>query len=165
MVKKDKEWLDQNNVEFAPLCFPGYSDRIMHPNNKEFKRAGGDFFWSQVYNSVAIGCKMIYVAMFDEIDEGTAIFKCLRQEEVPSNETTPDYYVVFKDGQYKIRTLPMGPETVTGNGWCKKASELGVTFTGIENELQSDHYLWLAGQAGKMLRGEIPMTEKQPKRE
>lgn len=165
VVKGDKEWLDKNGVEFSPLCFAGYSDRNMHPNSKVFKRAKGDFFWSQVYNSAKIGCKMIYVAMFDEIDEGTAIFKCLRQEEVPSNSPVVDYWVVYENGTYTARSLAVGPKEVTGNGWCKKASELGVTFTGIDNELQSDHYLWLAGQAGKMLRGEIPMTEKQPKRE
>ena len=166
VVKGDKEWLDKNGVEFAPLCFAGYSDRNMHPNNGLFKRAKGDFFWSQVYNSAKIGCKMIYVAMFDEIDEGTAIFKCLRQEEVPSNTPTVDYYVVFENGAYSVRSLTMGPKEVTGkNDWCKRASELGITFTGLDNEVKSDHYLWLAGQAGKMLRGEIPMTEKQPKRE
>ena len=109
---------------------------------------------------------MIYVAMFDEIDEGTAIFKCLRQEEVPSNTPTVDYYVVFENGAYSVRSLTMGPKEVTGkNDWCKLASELGITFTGLDNEVKSDHYLWLAGQAGKMLRGEIPMTEKQPTRE
>ena len=162
VVKKDKEWLDRNGVEFAPLCFPGYSDLMMHPNNKEFKRAGGDFFWSQVYNSVAIGCKMIYVAMFDEIDEGTAIFKCLRKCEVPSSEFHSEYYVVFENGAYRRSTIP---ETVSGNGWCKKASELNIKYNGIEDHLQNDHYLWLAGQAGKMLRGEIPLTEKQPARQ
>lgn len=163
VVKGDKQWLDQNGVEFAPLCFAGYSDRNIHPNNKVFKRAGGDFFWSQVYNSKEIGCKMIYVAMFDEIDEGTAIFKCLRQSELPSNEYFNDYYVVFENGAYSRSTVPV---EVTGNGnWCKLASELNVTFTGIEDHLQSDHYLWLAGQAGKMLRGEIPMTKTQPKRQ
>lgn len=163
VVKGDKAWLDQNGVEFAPLCFAGYSDRNIHPNNKVFKRAGGDFFWSQVYNSAQLGCKMIYVAMFDEIDEGTAIFKCLRQSEVPSNEYFQDYYVVFENGAYRRSTTPV---EVTGNGnWCKLASELNITFTGIEDNLQSDHYLWLAGQAGKMLRGEIPMTATQPRRQ
>ena len=163
VVKGDKQWLDQNGVEFAPLCFAGYSDRNQHPNNKVFKRAGGDFFWSQVYNSVELGCKMIYVAMFDEMDEGTAIFKCLRQSEVPSNEYWNEYYVVFKDGVYSRSTVPV---EVTGNGnWCRKASELGITFTGIEDNLQSDHYLWLAGQAGKMLRREIPLSAKQPVRQ
>ena len=162
VVKGDKQWLDQNGVEFAPLCFAGYSDRNQHPNNKVFKRAGGDFFWSQVYNSVELGCKMIYVAMFDEMDEGTAIFKCLRQSEVPSNEYWNEYYVVFKDGVYSRSTVPV---EVTGNGnWCRKASELGITFTGIEDNLQSDHYLWLAGQAGKMLRSQIDLQSKQPKR-
>jgi hypothetical protein len=27
----------------------------------------------------------LYVAMFDEIDEGTAIYKCLRENELPLN--------------------------------------------------------------------------------
>ena len=135
----------------------------MHPNNKEFKRAGGDFFWSQVYNSIAIGCKMIYVAMFDEIDEGTAIFKCLRKCEVPSAEYHSDFYVVFENGAYRRSTTFV--QVTDKNGWCKKASELNIEYNGIEDHLQNDHYLWLAGQAGKMLRGEIPLTEKQPARQ
>ena len=163
VIKADKKWLDANGVEFAPLCFAGYSDRNQHPNNRVFKRAGGDFFWNQVHNVVEMGCKMIYVAMFDEIDEGTAIFKCLRQSEVPSNEYWSEYYVIFENGTYRRSTTPV---EVSGNGnWCRKASDLNITFTGIEDNLQSDHYLWLAGQAGKMLRKEIPVTAKQPSRQ
>ena len=163
VIKADKKWLDANGVEFAPLCFAGYSDRNQHPNNRVFKRAGGDFFWSQVHNVVEMGCKMIYVAMFDEIDEGTAIFKCLRQSEVPSNEYWSEYYVIFENGTYRRSTVPV---VVSGNGnWCRKASDLNITFTGVEDNLQPDHYLWLAGQAGKMLRKEIPVTTKQPSRQ
>jgi len=28
---------------------------------------------------------MLYVAMFDEVDEGTAIFKCLKEDNLPLN--------------------------------------------------------------------------------
>jgi hypothetical protein len=59
--------------------------------------------------------------MFDEMDEGTAIFKCTNQP-------------------------PVG---------CKLLDMEG---------LPSDHYLWLTGKAGQMLRGEIPFSKKLPAR-
>ena len=65
---------------------------------------------------------MLYLAMFDEIDEGTALFKV-------SNDP------------------PVGESPF-------------LTYEG----LPSDHYLWLAGQIGKMMRGEIPATDAMPKR-
>lgn len=34
--------------------------------------------------AIRAGAEMIYVAMFDEIDEGTAIFKCAK--EVPTGK-------------------------------------------------------------------------------
>jgi hypothetical protein len=60
---------------------------------------------------------MIYVAMFDEIDEATAIFKC--SNTPPTNQPPAKF----------------------------------VTYEG----LPSDHYLWLTGQAGRMLRGDAPV--------
>ena len=39
---------------------------------------------------------------------------------------------------------------------------MNIKFNGIDDNLQSDHYLWLIGQARKMLRGEIPMSATQP---
>ena len=103
---------------------------------------------------------MLYVAMFDEIDEGTAIYKCLRKGEVPSNTYSSDYYVVYENGAYRRSDTAV---SVSGSGnWCKKASELGVTFNGIEDDLDSDYYLWLTGQAAKVLRGEAELTESKP---
>ena len=102
---------------------------------------------------------MLYVAMFDEIDEGTAIYKCLRKNEVPSNESSSDYYVVFENGAYR-RTDEQVP--VSGGGWCRKASELGVTFNGIENHLESDYYLRLTGEAGRILKGQARLTSNKP---
>jgi hypothetical protein len=41
----------------------------------QIPRNGGAFYWRQAHNAVASGCTMIYGAMFDEVDEGTAMFK------------------------------------------------------------------------------------------
>ncbi|MCC6820920.1 MAG: hypothetical protein IT579_09340, partial [Verrucomicrobia subdivision 3 bacterium] len=38
-------------------------------------RNAGHFYWRQAYNAVSAGCTMVYGAMFDEMDEGTAMFK------------------------------------------------------------------------------------------
>ena len=56
-------------------------------------RNGGQFLWDQIYNAIDSGAEMIYVAMFDEIDEGTAIFKCAT--EVPVGESV---FVPIEDG-------------------------------------------------------------------
>ena len=39
-------------------------------------RLKGEFLWSQMIAAKPSGCKKTYVAIFDEVDEGTAIFKC-----------------------------------------------------------------------------------------
>ena len=161
VIKNDKMWLDGNGVGFVPLCFPGFSDQNISPGHRVFARHGGDFFWKQLHYNIAAGAKMIYIAMFDEIDEGTAIYKCLNEKNLPSNVYSSDYYVVYENGVYSRKTTPV---SLTSPDWCALASTLGITFKGIEDELGTDHYLWLAGQAGKMMRGEIPLTEIQPKR-
>ena len=147
------------DVDFCPLVFPGFSDRNMHPDHSVYDRHSGDFYWQQIYKFINQGAKMLYVAMFDEIDEGTAIYKCLRKNEVPSNEYSSDYYVVFENGAYRRSDDPV---SVSGKGWCKKASELGVTFNGIENNLGSDYYLKLTGEAGKILKGQAKLTSNKP---
>ena len=61
---------------YAPVVWPGFSWKNLKdaPAN-EIPRDGGRFFWRQVYNATAAGASMLYVAMFDEVDEATAIFK------------------------------------------------------------------------------------------
>jgi hypothetical protein len=36
---------------------------------------GGKFYWDLIYNAITAGAEMLYVGMYDEIDEGTAIIK------------------------------------------------------------------------------------------
>ena len=115
-------WAKENAIEYMPVVYPGFS---WH-NNKggelnAIPRLGGQFLWSQAVACKQSGAEMIYIAMFDEVDEGTAIFKC--------TDTPP--------------------------------TRSKAAFATMEG-LPSDFYLRLAGQAGKLLRNEIPMTTNLP---
>lgn len=62
--------------DYLPVIFPGFSWHNLNqgPLN-QIPRNGGAFYWQQAYNAITAGCTMIYGAMFDEVDEGTAMFK------------------------------------------------------------------------------------------
>ena len=162
-IKSDIDWCKTNKVVYAPLCYPGFSWENMNPTGTStIARKKGDFLWTQLYNCIYYGAKCIYIAMFDEIDEGTAIYKTMRKSEAPSNVPEDKYYVVYKGGSWSISNTEV--TGLSGSDWCKLGSEVGTVFQGVEDGLETDHYLYLVGQAGKMLRGEIPMQSKQPSR-
>lgn len=124
MIEKDLIWCKDNGLDYVPVVFPGFSWYNMKSDSKSNQnpRNGGRFYWDQISKSIALGCEMLYYAMFDEIDEGTAIFK------IANNP-------------------PVGESIFVGN-----------------EGLPSDHYLWLAGQGGKMLRKVVPFTSTIPER-
>mgnify|MGYP003353822488 FL=1 len=48
-------------------------------------RKCGAFFWQQSVNALFSGAKTMFVAMFDEVDEGTAMMKMVsRAEDLPA---------------------------------------------------------------------------------
>jgi hypothetical protein len=74
--------------DYLPVIWPGFSWANMHagstPQN-QIPRLGGAFFWEQVYNCISSGATMLYNAMFDEIDEGTAMLKmCPKRSSAPN---------------------------------------------------------------------------------
>ncbi len=78
--KQDLQWCEHEKLDFLPVVFPGFSWKNLKGGQLgEIPRRKGEFFWSQVSAAKRVGCEMIYVAMFDEVDEGTAIFKCTNQ--------------------------------------------------------------------------------------
>ncbi len=133
----DMVWCRQNDKEYLPVVFPGFSwQNLQGEQWDHIPRRGGSFLWRQIYKAVSeTGATMIYQAMFDEVDEATAIFKCTGN---PPTGPTP--------------FLP------TGNG-------VYTPYDPADAQLPSDHYLWLVGQAGRMLRGEIEITPDIPARE
>ena len=124
----DAAWCTERGKDYLPVIFPGFSwANLMKSRGGEARlnqipRLGGQFLWHQARERLNSGTTMLYVAMFDELDEGTAIFK----------------------------TTAKVPEGTQG-------------FV-IEPDLPSDHYLWLTGQIGRVLRHEQPLTDEPPTR-
>ncbi|MPN25706.1 hypothetical protein SDC9_173120 [bioreactor metagenome] len=127
----DMEWCKDNGVDYVPCVYPGFSwhnlSRFEFPDDIKptgsIPRLGGKFYWQLISCALIAGADMLYVAMFDEVNEGTAIFKC---------SDNPPISPVAK-------------------------------FIGIDG-VPTDHYLWLTGEAGKMLRKEKALTTKLPER-
>jgi hypothetical protein len=65
-------------VLFMPVVFPGFSwDNLQSkkPGSTNIPRRRGEFYWEQFSTVARLGIDFLKVAMFDEVDEGTAIFK------------------------------------------------------------------------------------------
>jgi len=73
----DLAWCREHRIDFLPVAFPGFSWHNMKPEAPldDIPRRQGRFFWSQIAGAKRAGANMLYVAMFDEVDEATAIFK------------------------------------------------------------------------------------------
>ena len=117
----------QAGRDYLPVIWPGFSWKNLNdgPLN-QIPRSGGRFWWRQLYNAQSAGCNMIYGAMFDEVDEGTAMFK---MAATPAQLPAQGTFV---------------PLNIDGEA------------------LPSDWYLRIAGEGGKMLRREIPLTSTRP---
>jgi len=86
-VAPDKEECWRHGVDYMPVVFPGLSIHNLKPNKlfNEIPRRGGTFLWRQLYNVIDAGNNMIYVAMFDEVDEATAMIKLAEnKDQVPT---------------------------------------------------------------------------------
>jgi hypothetical protein len=67
---------NSHGIDYLPVIFPGFSwTNLNHGPYNQIPRNGGNFYWRQAYNALRSGCTMIYGAMFDEVDEGTAMYK------------------------------------------------------------------------------------------
>ena len=77
-LRTDLEWCRVRGKELMPVVFPGFSWHNMVPQSplNQIPRLKGKFLWTQITNARRVGASMVYQAMFDELDEGTAIFKC-----------------------------------------------------------------------------------------
>jgi hypothetical protein len=131
VIINDIRWCRAAGIDYVPCVTPGFSwhnlSRFEFPDDIKpvgsIPRQGGRFYWQQLSTAIRTGAEMIYVAMFDEVNEGTAIFK------ISDNPPVSDI----------------------------------AKFVGNDG-LPSDWYLWLTGEAAKMLRKEKPLSLTLPER-
>lgn len=106
----DMAWTRARQIDYLPVAFPGFSWFNMKgaPLNN-IPRLQGRFFWSQIAAAKRAGADMLYVAMFDEVDEGTAIFKVTNSPPVGNgvqfvtHEGRPsDYYLRLTGAAGKV---------------------------------------------------------------
>jgi hypothetical protein len=84
-----------------PTAFPGFSwDNLRRaaPGSTRIPRRKGEFYWRQFAIFRELGIRTVFVGMFDEVDEGTAIYKVTNDTPVGRNfanyEGLPsDYYL------------------------------------------------------------------------
>jgi hypothetical protein len=112
----------RRGVRWVPVVYPGFSwDNLQRKpaGTTNIPRRKGEFLWEQFHQLALLKVDTAYIAMFDEVDEGTAIFKV---SDAPPTQ---------------------------------------AHFVGLEG-MPSDWYLRLAGEGGRMIRGERPVTAVIP---
>lgn len=76
-VRADMARAQECGAEFMPVVYPGTAFHNSDPSlpfNGQPRR-GGRLYWRQIYNAVSLDVSMVYNAMFDEVDEATAMYK------------------------------------------------------------------------------------------
>ena len=79
-------------ILYLPVVWPGTSwTNLMRNRGATYERNMmprfcGAFYWQQVVNVLRAGSKQVFIAMFDEVDEGTSMYKMVpTQADLPTD--------------------------------------------------------------------------------
>jgi hypothetical protein len=122
---EDLEEAKKAGMGYLPVIYPGFGWTNVKGEKAakdDLPRLGGEFYWRQFSTAADLGMEMAYVAMFDEVNEGTAIFKVSNAPPKPGRFVTydglpPDWYMrLTGEGTKLIRgertnqkTIPIKP--------------------------------------------------------
>jgi len=110
---EDRRACDRYGVLWIPSVYPGFSwDNLRRktPGTTIIPRRGGRFLWEQFHELAKLNVGTVYVAMFDEVDEGTAIFK------VTSSPPTQGHFVGYEGlpSDWYLRLVGEGARMLRG---------------------------------------------------
>ncbi|KAI0935767.1 hypothetical protein AcV5_004092 [Taiwanofungus camphoratus] len=95
LINKRNQLWEQNKhqmrrIDYIPVIFPGGSGHNLSEGKwgwNDAPRQGGHFMWRQLFNVRRNGVRIIYGAMWDEYDEGTAYLPVVTSKrQVPVND-------------------------------------------------------------------------------
>jgi hypothetical protein len=123
-VRPEIAYTESKGIDYMPVIFPGFSWFNLQTlrNNpgaavkNQIRRNGGSFLWQQSQNVINEGAKMIYLAMFDEVDEATSFYKMAKfSEHAPTGgnswfltldadgyDLSPDWYMALSGYTKKV---------------------------------------------------------------
>lgn len=128
----------ENHQLYMPVIFPGFSWHNLNRQSREnsIPRLGGKFLWEQAYNARISGAQMLKIAMFDEVNESTAIFKvAARRQDAPEQGF---WLTLDADGDEP------GGEALPSDWYLRLAGEITRMFRGEAmpaKEIPSRHLL------------------------
>lgn len=108
----DRDALHAHGKLWIPVIYPGFSwDNLTQkpPGTSTIARRGGQFLWEQFYRLATTKPDATFIAMFDEVDEGTAIFKVTSSPPAQAHFQTYDglptdwYLRVVKEGHRMLK--------------------------------------------------------------
>jgi len=88
VLEPDVKELKKNGQLYMPVIFPGFSWHNLERKSAEnaIPRKHGEFLWRQAYNARMAGATVLKIAMFDEVNESTAMFKIASKRKDAPNE-------------------------------------------------------------------------------
>ena len=110
---QDKLECEQHGTLWMPVVYPGFEwDNLQRrpAGSTRIDRRGGKFLWEQFHELNRLRPVAVYVAMFDEVDEGTAIFK------VTSRPPTQAHFLGYDDlpSDWYLRLVGEGSRMLRG---------------------------------------------------
>jgi len=125
-LEPDVAATSQRQQLYMPVIFPGFSWHNLNrtaPEN-QIPRSRGQFLWQQAYNAWTAGAQMLKIAMFDEVNESTAMFKLAsRRQDAP-------------DQGYWL-TLDADGATLPSDWYLRLAGEITRVFHGQSKAVAS----------------------------
>jgi hypothetical protein len=101
----DRQTFESRGQFWIPTVYPGFGwNNLTKTGASDVSRRGGQFLWEQFHELSKMGVDTVYVAMFDEVNEGTAIFK------VTNNPPTEAKFVGYEGlpSDWYLRLVGLG---------------------------------------------------------
>ena len=186
-IRPDMAYLAPKSIDYMPVIFPGFSwfNLQTYRNNpsaaikNSIPRNGGSFLWQQSQNVINEGANMVYLAMFDEVDEATSFFKMEKfADHTPKGgntwflsldadgyDLTPDWFMALGGYTKKVLagkatnslSVPLYPNPLTTDA----GNPLPITLISLTVQAEGNltHLKWQTSQESNSSHFEIQRSK------